>query len=96
MKRTEPDPLAPRLVFPRWRTAREASMGELCTAFIDRARAENLSPATHRYYRQTSERWLHFCRERGLEDPREVSPDHLTAYAAWLQASGNNKQSVAT
>jgi site-specific recombinase XerD len=63
---------------------------------VDRGRAESLAPATQRYYRQTSERWLRFCAERGLSDPREVSPDHLTAYADWLRTSGNNKQSVAT
>jgi integrase/recombinase XerD len=87
---------APRLVFPKWRVAREATVAELCLAFVDRARAENLSRATERYYRQTSERWLRFCDEQHLTDPREVSPDHLTAYAGWLQAGGNNKQSVAT
>jgi site-specific recombinase XerD len=76
--------------------AREATLTELCAGFIERARAENLSPATRRYYRQTSERWLRFCAERGLTDPREVSPDDLTAYSGWLQASGNSKQSVAT
>ena len=86
----------PHLVFPKWRVAREANLEELCAAFVDRASAENLSPATQRYYRQTSERWLRFCAERGLTDPREVSPDHLTSYAGWLQAGGNNKQSVAT
>jgi hypothetical protein len=79
-----------RLVFPKWRVAREASIEELCAAFVDRSRAENLSPATQRY-RQTSERWLRFCAKRRLSDPREASPDHLTAYAG-----GNNKQSVAT
>ncbi len=86
----------PRLVFPKWRIAREATLADLCAAFVDRGRAENLSPATVRYYRQTSERWLRFCAEQELSDPRDVSPDHLTAYAAWLQAGGNNKQSVAT
>jgi len=86
----------PRLVFPKWRVAREATLEDLCLAFIDRSRAENLSPATQRYYRQTSDRWLRFCAERQINDPREVSPDHLTAYSGWLQAGGNNKQSVAT
>lgn len=51
--------------------AREASLEELC-GFVDRGRAESLAPATQRYYRQTSERWLRFCDERGLSDPREV------------------------
>jgi hypothetical protein len=87
---------APRLVFPNWRIAREATLEELCLAFVDRSRAENLSTATQRYYRQTCERWLRFCAERILVDPRDVSPDHLTAYSSWLQAGGNNKQSVAT
>jgi hypothetical protein len=71
----------PRLVFPKWRIARDATLQELSAAFIDRSRAENLSPATQRYYRQTSERWLRFCAEQTLLDPRDVSPDHLTAYA---------------
>lgn len=65
----------PGLVFPKWRVAREATLEELCLAFVDRSRAENLSPATQRYYRQTSERWLRFCAERQLIDPRDVSPD---------------------
>lgn len=89
-------PADPRLVFPKWRVAREASLEELCLAFLDRGRAENLAPATQKYYRQTADRWLRFCAEQGLSDPREVSPDHLTEYSGWLQASGNNKQSVAT
>lgn len=79
-----------------WRIAREATLADLCAAFVDRRRAENLSPATVRYYRQTSERWLRFCAEQELSDPRDVAPDHPTAYAAWFQAGGNNKQSVAT
>jgi hypothetical protein len=86
----------PRLIFPKWRVAREATLAELCAAFVDRAHAENLSLATQRYYRQTTERWLRFCAEHGLGDPREVSPDHLTEYSGWLQAGGNNRQSVAT
>ena len=86
----------PRLVFPKWRVAREATLAELSAGFVDRSRAENLSTATQRYYRQTCERWLRFCAERALSDPRAVSPDHLTAYAGWLQETGNNKQSVAT
>ncbi len=94
--RSRDDVGEPRLVFPKWRVPREASLDELCLAFMDRSRAENLSPATQRYYRQTSERWLRFCAERRLTDPRDVSPDHLTAYSGWLQAGGNNKQSVAT
>jgi integrase/recombinase XerD len=92
---SEPSP-EPRLIFPKWRVAREATLGELCAAFVDRAHAENLSLATQRYYRQTTDRWLRFCADRGLGDPREVSPDHLTEYSGWLQAGGNNKQSVAT
>jgi integrase/recombinase XerD len=86
----------PRLVFPRWRIARDATLEELCLAFADRGRAENLAAATQRYYKQTTDRWLRFCAERKLHDPRDVSPDHLTAYAGWLQEGGNNKQSVAT
>jgi hypothetical protein len=46
----------PRLVFPKWRIAREATIEQLCEAFVDRARAENLAPMTQRYYRQTSVR----------------------------------------
>ena len=88
--------IEPRLVFPKWRIARDATLEELCAAFNDRGHAEDLAPATQRYYRQTSERWLRFCAEARVSDPREVSPDHLTAYAGWLQAGGNNKQSVAT
>jgi integrase/recombinase XerD len=76
--------------------AREATLHELCAAFVDRARAENLAAATERYYRQTTHRWLRFCAEQGLSDPREASPDHLTEYSAWLQTEGNNRQSVAT
>jgi hypothetical protein len=64
-------------------------MAELSLAFIDRSRSENLSPATQRYYRQTSDRWLRFCEEHRLTDPRELSPDRLTAYAGRLQAGGN-------
>jgi integrase/recombinase XerD len=94
--RTNEPVAAPRLVFPKWRVAREATMADLTLAFIDRARSEDLSPATQRYYRQTSDHWLRFCEQQRLTDPREVSPDHLTAYAGWLQAGGNNKQSIAT
>jgi integrase/recombinase XerD len=85
-----------RLTLPRWRVAREARLPELCQAFVERARAEDLSPATQRYYRQACEKWLRFCAERRLEDPREVSPDHLTEYSSWLQAAGSNRQSMAT
>src|SRR5690348_2699588 len=56
----------------------------------------NLAAATERYYRQTTHCWLRYCAQRGVSDPRDVSPDHLTDYSAWLQAEGNNKQSVAT
>jgi site-specific recombinase XerD len=49
-----------------------------------------------RYYGQACERWLRFCAERGLSDPRVVSPDHLTDSSSWLQAAGSGKQSVAT
>jgi integrase/recombinase XerD len=86
----------PRLALPSWRVAREAALTDLCAAFIDRGRAEGLSPATVRYYGQACERWLRFCGERGLSDPRVVSPDHLTDYSSWLQAAGSGKQSVAT
>jgi integrase/recombinase XerD len=96
MKAAEAGGIAPRLVFPKWRVAREATLAEVCDGFLDRARAEDLAPATQRYYRQTSERWLRFCAEQRLTDPRDVSPDHLTAYSGWLQAAGNSKQSVAT
>jgi integrase/recombinase XerD len=85
-----------RLIFPKWRVARDATLLELCAAFVDRARAEKLAPATQRYYRQTTDRWLRFCAQRNLSDPRDVSPDHLTEYAGWLQEGGNSKQSVAT
>ena len=96
MKRADSTATAARLTLPSWRIAREATMTDLCTAFIDRSRAEGLSPATERYYRQATAHWLRFCDQRGLSDPRVVSPDHLTAYSSWLQASGNGKQSVAT
>ena len=86
----------PRLVLPSWRISREATLTELCTAFVDRSRAEGLSPATERYYRQACGHWLRFCEQRGLTDPRAVSPDHLTEYANWLQGRRNSKQSVAT
>ena len=86
----------PRLVLPTWRISREATLTELCTAFVDRSRAEGLSPATERYYRQACGHWLRFCEQRGLTDPRAVSPDHLTDYANWLQGRRNSKQSVAT
>ena len=85
-----------RLAFPSWRLSREATLNELCTAFIDRGRAEGLSTATERYYRQASAKWLAFCQHKVLDDPRLVSPDHLTEYASWLQLSGSGKQSVAT
>jgi hypothetical protein len=45
------DATAPRLVLPSWRIAREATLDQLCTAFVDRGRAEGLAPATQRYYR---------------------------------------------
>jgi integrase/recombinase XerD len=89
-------PSESRLIFPKWRVARDATLLELCVAFVDRGRAEDLAPATQRYYRQTTDRWLRFCAERNLSDPRDVSPDHLTEYADWLHQGGNNKQSVAT
>jgi hypothetical protein len=41
-------PPEPRLVFPRWRIARDATLSELTAAFIDRSRSENLSLATQR------------------------------------------------
>lgn len=85
----------PALVLPRWPIAREATLAKLCTAFENRSRAEGLAPATQRYYRQTCGKWLRFCAEQGHQDPRQVEPDHLTDYAAWLRAGGNNKQSVA-
>jgi hypothetical protein len=56
---------SPRLIFPKWRVAREATLGELCAGFVDRARADNLAAATKRYYRQTTERWLRFCALQG-------------------------------
>ncbi len=87
---------SPQLVLPRWRLAREATLEQLCAAFVDRCRAESLAPATERYYRQACHKWLRFCAEKGLADPRAVAPEHLTDYSAWLQAGGNNKQSVAT
>jgi hypothetical protein len=74
-------PSESRLIFPKWRVARDATLLELCVAFVDRGRAEDLAPATQRYYRQTTDRWLRFCAERNLSDPRDVSPDHLTEYA---------------
>jgi hypothetical protein len=46
------DVAEPRLMFPKWRIARDATLEELCKAFVDRARAENLAPATERYYRE--------------------------------------------
>jgi site-specific recombinase XerD len=88
--------LTPRLVLRKWRISRQATLVELCHGFLERAKAENLAPATQRYYRQTSERWLRFCAERALVDPRDVSPEDLTNYSGWLQASGNSRQSVAT
>jgi len=90
------DVAEPRLLFPKWRVPREATLPELCAAFVDRAHAANLAAATERYYRQTTDRWLRFCAQRGLSDPRDVSPDHLTDYSSWLQAEGNSKQSIAT
>src|SRR5262245_16437315 len=68
----------------KWRRAREATVHELCAAFVDRAHAENLAAATERYYRQTTHRWLRFCAQQGLIDPREVSPHHLTDNRGWL------------
>jgi site-specific recombinase XerD len=96
MRHTDAGASAPRLALPSWRIAREATLTDLCTAFVDRCRAEGLSPATERYYRQAGSHWLRFCEPLGLTDPRAVSPDHLTDYASWLQARGNGKQSVAT
>ncbi|MBV9323487.1 MAG: tyrosine-type recombinase/integrase [Chloroflexi bacterium] len=96
MKHADVDATAPRLALPRWRIARDATLTELCAAFVDRGRAEGLSPATESYYRRACDHWLRFCHQRGLSDPRVVSPDHLTDYAGWLQAGHFNKQSVAT
>jgi integrase/recombinase XerD len=96
MRHTDVGATGPRLALPSWRIAREATLSDLCTAFVDRSRAEGLSVATERYYRQACSRWLRFCEGRVLTDPRSVSPDDLTDYANWLQAAGNGKQSVAT
>jgi hypothetical protein len=52
MKPADVTTTMPRLVLPSWRISREATLTELCTAFVDRSRAEGLSPATERYYRQ--------------------------------------------
>jgi hypothetical protein len=78
MKHADIDASAPRLALPRWRIARDATLAELCTAFVDRSRAEGLSPATESYYRRACDHWLRFCHQHGLSDPRVVSPDHLT------------------
>jgi integrase/recombinase XerD len=94
--RHEIDSTTPRLSLPGWRIARDASLSELCAAFVDRGRAEGLSLATESYYRRACDHWLRFCAQKDLTDPRVVSPDHLTEYAGWLQAGRYNKQSVAT
>src|SRR4030088_2271968 len=91
MRRTDISATAARLALPSWRVARETTMTDLCTAFVDRSRAEGLSPATERYYRQACGHWLRFCDQRRLSEPRVISPDHLTAYSSWLQAGGNSK-----
>src|SRR5579871_166809 len=96
MRRADSDAAASRLVLPSWRIARNATLVELCTAFIDRGRAEGLSPATHAYYRRACDHWLRFCQQKRLSDPRLISPDHLTEYAGWLHSRGYNKQSTAT
>ena len=96
MKRADIDSTAPRLALPSWRIARDATLTNLCAAFVDRSRAEGLSSATQSYYRRACDHWLTFCQQKGIIDPRVVSPDHLTEYAGWLQAGHYNKQSIAT
>jgi integrase/recombinase XerD len=96
MKRTHTDASAPRLALPSWRIARDATLVELCAAFVDRSHAEGLSRATESYYRRACDHWLMFCEQHAVTDPRMVSPDHLTDYAGWLHGRDYNKQSVAT
>jgi hypothetical protein len=64
MKRSETNATMPRLALPSWRVSREATLTELCAAFVDRSRAEGLAPATERYYRQACTQWLRFCERR--------------------------------
>ncbi len=94
-------PPVDRLIFPKWRVPRDATLERLCALFLDRCSADELSPKTERYYRQACDKWLTFCRKAELADPRDVSPDDLRGYKSWLEdasnhARGNNALSVAT
>jgi hypothetical protein len=40
MRQADASATAPRLALPSWRIAREATLSELCTAFVDRSKAE--------------------------------------------------------
>lgn len=81
--------------------SREATLPDLYQLFLDRCEDDGLKPKTIRYYGQCRDKFLRFCAEKALSDPREVSPDHLADYKKWLQdpsnhPHGNNGQSVAT
>jgi integrase/recombinase XerD len=76
--------------------SKEASIEELCTAFLARCRADGLAPATEQNYRRACAKFRAFVEPLGVTDPREVSPAHLSAFAGALADDhGYNKQSVA-
>ncbi len=46
---------------PRWRVARDATIDQLCDLFLERCRAEQLSPATVRSYDQGLKHFRAWC-----------------------------------
>lgn len=90
------------LPLPQWRVRRNETLELAVAHFLrdcqQRVSADLLSPHTLRQYSQGLGYWLDFCARQHppLADPREIAPDHLAAYAAWLAGRGNNRISVAT
>jgi hypothetical protein len=84
MKHADANATMPRLALPSWRISREATLTELCTAFIDRSRAEGLSPATERYFHSPS--W-----QRVVFPSRASLGVHRLAERGQLSEEGNTR-----
>lgn len=63
--------------------------------FVDAiTRAARLAPASISAYGRDLERFQHWCRAQGLEQPGQIDPLHLRSYAAGLARDGMDPRSI--